>query len=57
MKKKYANLTEALKEIISKSQNIVVIEWAEKIKKILPQNTIWLKFDFKGANERKIEME
>jgi len=26
-------------------QNIVLIEWAEKIKKILPKNFVWLKFE------------
>jgi len=42
------------KEIISNPKNIVVIEWAEKIKKILPKNTIWLKFKVVSNNERKI---
>jgi len=32
------------KEIISNSKNIIVIEWAEKIKNKLPKDTIWLKF-------------
>jgi len=42
-------------EIISNS-NIVVIEWAEKIKKILPKNTIWLKFKILSEKERKIQI-
>lgn len=42
------------KEIISNPKNIIVIEWAEKIKKILPKNTIWLKFKVVSNNERKI---
>ena len=41
-------------EIISNPRNIVLIEWAEKIKKILPKNTIWLKFKIVSNNERKI---
>jgi len=45
------------KEIISDSQNLVVIEWAEKIRKIMPQNTIWLKFDFLDKNKRKITIK
>ena len=32
------------KEIISNSKNIVTIEWAERIQKILPKETIILKF-------------
>ena len=42
------------KEIIFDPQNIVAIEWADKIKKILPQNTIWIKFEFISKNKRKI---
>jgi len=42
------------KEIISNSQNIVVIEWSEKIEEILPKNNIKIKFDFMGQNTRKI---
>lgn len=44
------------KEIIDNPENIVLIEWAEKIKKILPKkNVIWLKFDYgEKENERNI---
>ena len=43
------------KEIISDPQNIVAIEWPEKIKKYLPKNTI--KADFKFINEETREIE
>jgi len=43
-----------LKEIISNPQNIVAIEWPDKIKKILPKNSIILKFQFVNKNSRKI---
>lgn len=33
-------------EIISNSKNIITIEWAERIKKILPKDVILVKFDF-----------
>ena len=42
------------KEIISNPQNIVAIEWADRIKKILPKNTFILKFDFISQGKRKI---
>ena len=47
------------KEILEyfKPENIVVIEWAEKIKDTLPKNTQWLKFDFVDENTRKIIFE
>ena len=43
-----------LTDIWGKKDNIVVIEWAEKIKKILPKETKWIKFENIGENERKI---
>jgi tRNA threonylcarbamoyladenosine biosynthesis protein TsaE len=42
------------KEIIKNPENIVVIEWADKIKKIMPENTFWIKFDFIDESTRKI---
>lgn len=42
------------KEIISHSKNIVTIEWAERIQKILPKETIILKFEFIDQKTRKI---
>jgi len=44
------------KEIISNPQNIVLIEWAEKVRKILPKNTIWINFKIINQNERKIKI-
>jgi len=41
-------------EIISNSQNIVAIEWADRIKKIIPKGTIWIGFAFVSRNKRKI---
>jgi len=45
------------KEILSDPQNIVAIEWADKIKKIIPKETIWLKFEFISAKTRKIMLK
>lgn len=42
------------KEIINNKRNFVVIEWAEKVKKILPKNILWLKFEYLDKNKRKI---
>lgn len=43
-----------LKEIISNPRNIVAIEWADKIKKFLPRDTLILKFQFVNKDSRKI---
>ena len=45
------------KEIISNSKNIVAIEWADKIKRIMPKNTLWIKFKFIDEKTRKITMK
>ena len=42
------------KEIISNSRNIIAIEWAERIRKILPKDVIILKFKFINKTTRKI---
>jgi tRNA threonylcarbamoyladenosine biosynthesis protein TsaE len=47
-----------LGEYLENSACLVIIEWAEKIKKILPQNAIWIKFGLgKKENERQIKIE
>lgn len=43
-------------EIISNPKNIIAIEWAERIKKILLKETIWLKFEIISNNERIIKI-
>lgn len=45
------------KEIINNPKNIVVIEWAEKVKDILPNNIIWMKFEYIDKNKRKLVYE
>lgn len=42
------------KEIISDFKNIVAIEWADRIKKLLPKDTLILKFEFVNQNKRTI---
>jgi len=44
-------------EIISDPQNIVIIEWADRIKGILPKDRISIKFQFINKNTRKIAID
>lgn len=46
-----------LEEILSKPKNIVVIEWAEKVKKILPKKRIDIHFNYLDENKRKITLK
>ena len=41
-------------EIIKNPHNIVVIEWADRIKKILPKESLIIRFKFINQNTRKI---
>jgi len=43
-----------LNKLFLNSQNIIAIEWAEKIKEILPKDTIILDFGFKDEKQREI---
>lgn len=45
------------KDIVSKKNNIVCIEWAEKIRDIIPKHAVWLKFEFVSENKRKINID
>ena len=42
------------KEIISNPKNIVAVEWADRIRKILPKKVIIIKFEFVDKTTRKI---
>ncbi len=43
-----------LSDVWGKPENIVVIEWAEKIKEIIPESAKWIKFENLGGDRRKI---
>lgn len=43
-----------LGKILADPKNIVAVEWADKVKKIMPKNTLWIDFKFIAKNERKI---
>lgn len=45
-----------LEEIWSEPENIVVIEWAEKIEKTLPKKMIRIYFEYEGQDERRIRV-
>ncbi len=42
------------KEVISNPRHLVCIEWADKIRKIMPKEAVWLKFKILDKNKRKI---
>ncbi len=44
------------KDLINNPENIIIIEWADKIKKIMPKNILRIKFENLGKNKRKITL-
>ncbi|MEK7555573.1 MAG: tRNA (adenosine(37)-N6)-threonylcarbamoyltransferase complex ATPase subunit type 1 TsaE [Patescibacteria group bacterium] len=42
------------KKIVSNPENVVLIEWADKIKKLLPKKTIWLNFSHGDKDRERI---
>lgn len=45
-----------LEEIINNPGNIVLIEWAEKAKSLLPKNTVYISLKNLGENKREITL-
>lgn len=45
------------KKIIADPKNIVAVEWADQVKKIMPRNTIWINFEFINNKTRKITID
>ena len=43
-------------EIMGDSTSIVAIEWAEKVKEVLPEETVWIDFEYVGKTKRKIRI-
>lgn len=46
-----------LEEYFEKSRSIVIIEWADRIKNILPDEKIIIEFDFISQNERRLTLK
>ena len=43
-----------VKDIWSQKDNVLIIEWAEKIKNLLPEDVKWIEFEYLSENKRKI---
>lgn len=46
-----------VEEIMNNRNNITVIEWAEKMGKILPKNRIDVKFEYVDENKRRVTIK
>jgi tRNA threonylcarbamoyladenosine biosynthesis protein TsaE len=43
-----------LKDYLNNPEAVIVVEWPEKIRDILPGSTIFVKMEFENENNRKI---
>lgn len=44
-------------EILSNSEHIIIIEWADKIKSLIPMNAVWIRFDHDTLETRKVTIQ
>lgn len=42
------------KDIIKNPRNLVAVEWADKVKSLMPKEAIWIKFEWAEEKERRI---
>jgi len=45
------------KDFAGKENSITIIEWPEKVKKIIPTNSLWINFQWLSERERKITIK
>lgn len=43
-------------ELLADKKNIIIIEWAERVRKIIPDNAIWIKFKWLDENKRELKL-
>lgn len=46
-----------LREIITRPQNIVVVEWADRVHGAIPRDSTWIRFHLRGKSEREIRIQ
>jgi len=45
------------KDFAGKPGTITIIEWPEKVKKIIPKNSVWIYFEWIDEKQRKVSFE
>jgi tRNA threonylcarbamoyladenosine biosynthesis protein TsaE len=50
-------LSLGFKELITDPKNIIAIEWADKVREVLPKNTVFLHFKFLDDKKREIVLK
>jgi tRNA threonylcarbamoyladenosine biosynthesis protein TsaE len=42
------------KELVAEKNNVIIIEWADRIRKIIPRGALWIKFEWVDENKRRV---
>lgn len=42
------------KKILKNKDTVMVVEWAERIRKLLPKDVVWIKFEYGNKNSERI---
>ena len=50
-------IAEELKEDLDKMNGVILVEWAEPVRNVLPKNRYMIKFDIIGENSRRLTVE
>lgn len=45
------------KKIVSEPKNIILVEWAENVRKIFPKKHFWINLSYLGKNKRGIDIK
>lgn len=48
--------TTGLRDVLGGSDTLVLVEWAERVRHLLPKDTIWIKMRHLGEDQRGIEV-
>ncbi len=43
-------------EIVSSTANLVVVEWADRFKRLMPKEAVWVNLEWLGEQKRKIKI-
>ena len=44
-------------EIVSNDENVTVVEWADRIRGIIPEEVVWVSFEWVDEDKRKIKIQ
>lgn len=47
-------LSLGFKNIVANPKNVVAVEWADRVRSVMPPQTVWLDFDFLSEKKRRI---